>query len=142
MKNSTIMLLVVVVALIIFVTVYFIAKAKYGISLKLNWRKDIIGTWLTEDGKKKLVIHKSSLDFIDQYGQKGPCTYKTQDLNFKKDGSFYVLLKPSDNNQAGMLGMYEEIIHRDHSLIGGIMIYDLGYHETEFRKDWSPVTTK
>ena len=96
-------------------------------------KQNIIGTWTTENGAIKLVINRFYLTLT--YGEidlKETHTYVTK--FYSKDEIF--LLEPTRFNKNGILGMYEKIEYRHGSLFGGILISDVGYDETEFRKEW------
>lgn len=109
----------------------------YSQGVDSNYNKYILGAWTTEDGKEKMEIKKASLVYSSEsYGIEAAKSYVVTEFNFQKDVLYYALLKPSENNESRLLGSYEEICYRDGSLFGGIMVYDLDFLETEFRRKW------
>ena len=140
MKIFTTFVLPAIVVLILLVIMYFLIQAIYGDGQKKpGWEQDIIGTWITEDGTEKLVISKRSLIYTDEpLGIEKTCDYVTNyhETDNEENNFFYVTLNPPNDNETGMIGMFEKIEYRGRSMFGGIMISDVGYHETEFRKEW------
>ena len=140
MKTFTTFVLPAVGILILLVVMYFLIQAIYGNGQKKpNWEQDIIGTWTTEDGTEKLIISKRSLVYTDEpLNIEKTCTYVTKyhETDNEKNSFFYVTLKSDKNDDSGMIGMFEKIEYRGRRMFGGIMISDVGYHETEFRKEW------
>ena len=140
MKILKTIVLPIVGILLLLAIMYTLIQAIYGNGEKKpNWKQDIIGTWTTEDGTEKLIISKHSLVYSDEpLDIKKSCTYVTKyhETDRKEDNFFYVTLKPEKNDESGMIGMFEKIEYRGRSMFGGVMISDVGYHETEFRKEW------
>lgn len=140
MKIFTKFVLPAVGVLLILIIMYNLIQAIYGSSQdKPGWEKDIIGTWTTEDGTEKLVISKRSLVYTDTpLGIEKSCNYiaKYHETDREEENFFYITLKSDKNDENGMIGMFEKIEYRGRSMFGGIMISDVGYHETEFRKEW------
>lgn len=140
MKIFTTFILPAIVVLILLVVMYFLIQAIYGDGQKKpDWEQDIIGTWTTEDGTEKLVISKHSLVYTDEpLDITKTCTYITKyhETDNEENNFFYVTLKSEIDNESGMIGMFEQIEYRGRSMFGGVMISDVGYHETEFRKNW------
>ena len=115
------------------------AVVLYGL-VQCVMRLSVAGTWTTQDGSEKLKIRLCYLVYTyDEIEIKERHLYKVRSLNFEdKDFS----LKPTKFTRNGILGMYEEIKYRDRILIGGILISDVGYKQTEFRKNWDAVEKK
>lgn len=106
---------------------------------KPNWEQDIIGTWTTEDGKEKLVISNRSVVYTDEpLNIQRACNYVANyhESDREKENFFYVTLNPPQDSETQLIGMFEKIEYRGSSMFGVIMIHDLGYHKTEFRKEW------
>lgn len=132
MKNFKTFLLVAVVVLLVLVAVYGLVQ--YVIRL------NVTGTWTTEDGSQTIKIRQCYLVYTyEEIDIKERRLYVTKNFDFE-DKRFF--LKPTKLNRIGILGMFEKIEYRDHRLFGGILISDVGYKETEFRKNWDAVTTK
>lgn len=105
-----------------------------GCGRKYNLEHEILGTWTTEDGIEKLVISKRFLIYTCQsYNIEDTCKYVTKRFDFEEKGFF---LYPTKDNEIGILGAFEQIEYRDHSLFGSILIHDMGVNITEFRKKW------
>ena len=140
MKIFTTFILPAVGILLLLVIMYILIQSIYGNSQKEpKWKQDILGTWTTEDGTEKLVISKRSLVYTDEpLNIHKTCTYVTNyhETDNEENNFFYVTLKPEKEDESRMIGMFEKIEYRGHSMFGGVMISDVGYHETEFRKGW------
>lgn len=105
-----------------------------GDRMRLNLEREIMGTWTTEDEREKLVIGKETLHYTDEsIGIEETHTYLTEDFDLEYNRLF---LKPTKDNETGLFSVFEKIEYRDGSLFGGILISDVGYNETEFRKEW------
>lgn len=129
MKIFTPILLAAVVVLLGLVAGY----GKFGGGKNSFMRENIIGTWTTEDGAIKMVIKRFYLTLTcDEINLNETHRYVTK--FYSKDEIFF--LEPTRFNKIGIFGMYEKIEYRDGSLFGGILISDVGYDETEFRKEW------
>ena len=103
-------------------------------------KRDIIGTWTTEEGTERLVIRHCFLTHTDKYIEtKETRFYVMRNFNFEDDDFF---LKPTILNRSGLLGMYEKIEYSGGRLFGSILVSDLGVMKTEFRKKWQTVATK
>ena len=140
MKIFTTFILPAVGILLLLVIMYILIQSIYGNSQKEpKWKQDILGTWTTEDGTEKLVISKLFLVYTDEpLNIHKTCTYvaKYHETDNEKNNFFYITLKSDKNDDSGMIGMFEKIEYRGRSMFGGVMISDVGYHETEFRKNW------
>lgn len=102
-----------------------------------NCNKYILGTWTTESGDEKFEIKNGSVIYSSEsYGVEAPKSYVVTEFYFKEEVLDYAVWKPAKENESGLLGLYEEIRYRDGSLFGGIMVHDMGFLETEFRKNW------
>lgn len=100
------------------------------------FKQDILGTWVTENGAEKLLIGKKSLVYIaEDLDPEYVENYIIEDVSYNNESS-YQTLKPAKDNESKTLGLFEEIKHINGSLIGCLMIHDLEYRQTEFRRHW------
>ncbi len=140
MKIFKSFVLPVIGILLLLVIMYILIQAIYGnVEKKPNWEQDILGTWTTEDGTEKLVISKRSVVYTDTpLSIEKTCNYiaKYHETDREEENFFYITLKSDKNDDNGMIGMFEKIEYRGRSMFGVVIITDVGYHETEFRKNW------
>ena len=107
------------------------------IKIKVNRKKDVLGTWTTEDGNETLIIKRKSVTYISKsINIKEVCKYRTSYTVLSNDELVSIKLKPLESSDYQILGAFQEIEYRDKSLFGSILISDYGYVVTEFRKTW------
>ena len=126
--------MVIGVTTLVFLAGYILTKVINRDPAKTEKTHQVIGTWKTEDGTEKLIISKGSLIYIDQsIGIEDTCTYVLEQFSDEED---VFVLNPTKENEKGILGAFEEIKYRDGTLVGSILVDDVGVHTTEFRKKW------
>ena len=126
--------MVIGVTTLVFISGYVLTKLISRDKGNSDIKQQIIGTWTTEDGTEKLIISNKSLIYIDKSVDiKDTCTYITE--QFGNEEKVFVL-KPTKDNEMGILGAFEEIKYIEGIIVGSILIHDVGVHTTEFRKDW------
>ena len=134
MEIFVLVLLALSLVVLIFVVAYKLIPETNVIKMKFKLKQKLIGTWITEDGEIKLVINHSYLTYSDDYnGMKERHFYRTEDFKFK-EGKFVV--KPVKFDKRHVFGLFEKIKYSNDTLVGRILVSDVGVSEWELRKDW------
>ena len=122
-----------VVVLIVLVTACSSTKElRKSKRMQSKLEREVIGTWITKNGSKKLVIDKREIVYTTESIVQN-CKYETMSFDFEKNSFF---LQPMYNNEEGVLYIYRKFKYHNHSLFGSIKLYDYGIVENEFRKVW------